>query len=404
MLNNVDINKQTKEKKRVALSSVVAAFFLVFLKFIVGFATGSLGIISEALHSTMDLVAAGITFFAVKVSGKPADADHHYGHAKIEGISALAEVVLLLGACIWIIYEAVHRLIHHRTIVEVTIASFAVMGVSILVDMSRSKALYRVAKKYKSQALEADALHFKSDIWSSVVVVVGLILVKVGLPLADSLAAIGVAVLIMIVSIKLGKKSIDMLLDRAPRQLRERIEKTVKAIPGVSKCTQLRVRRVGIEIFVDMNISVNKDIPFEEVHRITGKIEKKVGELIPDADMTIHTEPVEIRIDLSKVGKISEKNTVEQVVKEHFTDFVDYHKLSYDKKAKPFPKVNFHLVIPKGVSLEEGHKLCDHLEEDIKNRLGETDIFIHLEPCDGECARCKKDCEIKPTKANRSLL
>ncbi len=396
MHSRPDIEKQTKEKKRVAFSSVMAGGFLVLMKLLVGIATNSLGIISEALHSATDLGAATLTFFAVKTSSKPADADHHYGHAKIEGITALTEVALLLAACGWIIYEAIHRLTQHRTPVEVNLASFAVMGVSILIDASRSAALYRVAREYKSQALEADALHFSSDIWSSSAVILGLILVKLGFPLADSLAGIGVAVLIMTVSFRLGKRSIDMLLDRVPKELRERIQEVVLTIPGVCRCTQLRIRKAGAENFVDMNVLINKNISFEEVHRITDKVEDKIRELMSGADVVVHTEPVEIKLDLAEIGKASRKDVVEQIVKEHFRDFVGYHKLSYDQKAKPFPRINFHLVIPKDISLEEGHKLCSHLEGDIRNSLGETDIFIHLEPCDGECRKCKKNCENSP--------
>jgi cation diffusion facilitator family transporter len=393
MIDKMDIQEQVEEKTRVAFSSVIAAIFLVLFKLAVGIVTNSLGIISEAIHSALDLGAAVITFFAVRVSDKPPDEKHHYGHTKIEGISALAEVVLLLVACVWIIYEAIHRLLYHNVIVEVKWYSFAVMVISILVNLFRSKALYGVAKKYDSQALEADALHFSSDVWSSIVVIAGLILVKIGFPLADPLAAIGVTILIVVASIKLGRKSIDMLLDRAPEELKEEIEKIVEGVAGVSKCTQLRVRKTGPKYFIDMVISLNKEISFEEVHRIASNVEQKIMQMLPGADVVVHTEPVEIKINLSEKGKRSDKEIVEQIIKEHFKDFVDYHKLSYDKKAKSFSKINFHLVIPKDVSLEEGHRLCDHLEKDIKDQLGKADIFIHLEPCDGNCEVCKKDCK-----------
>lgn len=393
MVDKINIQKQVEEKTRVAFSSVVAAIFLVLFKLVVGIVTNSLGIISEAIHSALDLGAAVITFFAVRVSDKPPDEKHHYGHTKIEGISALAEVILLLVACAWIILEAVRRLSSGETRVQVTVISFVVMAVSILIDVSRSRLLYKVAKKYRSQALEADALHFSSDVWSSAVVIVGLILVKIGLPIADPLSAIGVTVLIVIASIRLGKQSVDMLLDRAPEQLKEEIEKIVEGVAGISKCTQLRVRKAGPKYFIDMIISLNKEISFEEVHRIASNVEEKIMQMLPGADVVVHTEPVEIKINLSEKGKGSEKEVVEQIIKEHFKEFVDYHKLSYDKKTKSFSKINFHLVIPKDVSVEEGHRLCDHLEKDIRDRLGKAEIFIHLEPCDGECEICKKDCK-----------
>ena len=162
-----------KEKKTVAISSIVAAVFLTGFKFIVGVITGSLGLLSEALHSCLDLVAAVVTFFSVRFSDKPADKQHNFGHGKMENMSALIQTVLLLVTCGWIIYEAIHRLLTKEVEIEVTIWSYLVVIISIIVDISRSRVLYRVAKKHNSQALEADALHFSSDIGSSSAVFIG---------------------------------------------------------------------------------------------------------------------------------------------------------------------------------------------------------------------------------------
>src|SRR5512132_3627529 len=168
------------EKRGVAQNSVYAAIGITVLKFIVGITTGSLGILSEAAHSGLDLVAAVITLFSVRVSDKPADADHQYGHGKVENFSAFIETGLLLLTCVWIIYEAIKRLFFHRVEIEPTIAAFVVMFISMAVDLWRSRALGKIAVKYDSQALEADALHFSTDIWSSGVVVLGLFLVLFG--------------------------------------------------------------------------------------------------------------------------------------------------------------------------------------------------------------------------------
>ncbi len=165
-----------QEKQRVALSSVVAAVFLTGIKMVVGLLTNSLGILSEAAHSGLDLIAAGVTYFAVRVSDLPPDSEHTYGHGKVENLSALIETLLLLATCIWIVYEAVTRLFEPVQ-VEATLWSFVVMGLSIVIDISRSRALMKVAKKYDSQALEADALHFSTDVWSSSVVILGLMAV-----------------------------------------------------------------------------------------------------------------------------------------------------------------------------------------------------------------------------------
>src|SRR3989339_236206 len=176
----------TKEKKSIALTSVIAAIFLTGFKLVIGLLTGSLGILSEALHSALDLVAAIITFFAVRFADVPPDEGHNYGHGKIENYSALVETLLLVITCAWIIYEAIRRLITHEVHIEVTVWSFAVIVTSIIIDFSRSRALYKVAKKHDSQALEADALHFSTDIWSSTVVLIGLIGVTFNFQYADS--------------------------------------------------------------------------------------------------------------------------------------------------------------------------------------------------------------------------
>src|SRR3954451_1192736 len=192
------------EKRAVAGNSVLAAIAITTLKIIVGISTGSLGILSEAAHSGLDLVAAVVTFLSIRVSDKPADADHQYGHGKVENFSAFIETGLLLLTCIWIIYEAASRLFFHHVDIEPSIAAFVVMFISMAVDFWRSRALGKIAAKYDSQALEADALHFSTDIWSSAVVVLGLLLVLLGgkykvswLAAADPVAALVVAVIVV---------------------------------------------------------------------------------------------------------------------------------------------------------------------------------------------------------------
>ena len=216
------------EKTKVALISVFAAIFLTGFKLIIGLVTGSLGILSEALHSCLDLVAAVITFFSVRVSDKPADKRHNYGHGKIENFSAFIETALLLITCAWIIYEAIHRLITGKTDMEVTAWSYVVIVSSIIIDFTRSRALYKVAKKHKSQALEADALHFSTDIWSSAVVLIGLICANFGFFFADSIAALVVAMIVLVVCYQLGKRATDVLLDKTPEDSFALVEEVLK--------------------------------------------------------------------------------------------------------------------------------------------------------------------------------
>jgi cation diffusion facilitator family transporter len=290
-----------KDKRSAAFSSVIAAIGLTTFKLIVGLFTNSLGILAEAAHSGLDLVAAATTYFAVRVSDKPADKEHPFGHGKIENISALFETVLLLATSGWIIYEAVQRLFFVNAKVEASIWSFVVMGASIVVDYTRSRILYKAARKYKSQALEADALHFSTDIWSSVVVVFGLIgltIARYDLRLdwmhkADSVAALVVAVIVIYVSGRLGWRTISALLDTAPRGLAEKIERVAANVPGVVDAHAIRIRPSGAHTFIDMHVTMDGNVTLKEAHAATLVIEDAILKEISPADVTVHVEPVE---------------------------------------------------------------------------------------------------------------
>jgi cation diffusion facilitator family transporter len=274
---------------------------LTAFKLIVGLMTNSLGILAEAAHSGLDLVAAIVTLVAVNVSARPPDFDHHYGHGKVENLSALFETLLLLVTCAWIIYESIQRLAFRSVQVDASIWAFVVMLVSIIIDYSRSGVLSRAAKKFKSQALEADALHFRTDIWSSSVVILGLILVRLGESLpgshlmtqADSVAALTVAGIVIYVSIRLGRSTIHGILDHAPAGLREKIRQTVQSIPGVYDCHDIRVRTAGPTLFVDMHVLLDSKQSLNEAHRLTEQIEAAVKRVAPEADVTVHAEPAQ---------------------------------------------------------------------------------------------------------------
>lgn len=282
-----------KKKKRVALLSVLAAILLTTFKSIVGLLTGSIGILSEALHSALDMVAAAITYFAVSVSDKPADKDHNFGHGKVENLSAFIETLLLLVTCVWIISEALHRLTSGETMIEVTFWSFAVVITSIVIDFSRARALKKVAKETNSQALEADALHFSTDIWSSSVVLVGLICASFGFFMADAIAALCVAAIVIYISFKLGKRSIEVLLDKVPEDTRLKIEEVMARVTEITTYHDLKVRASGADTFVELNIHVDPQITIEEAHRITEDIEAKIRNVIPRCDVHVHAEPEE---------------------------------------------------------------------------------------------------------------
>jgi cation diffusion facilitator family transporter len=295
-----DFRIAEREKQRAAVSSVIAAVGLTSLKLIVGAATGSLGILAEAAHSGLDLVAALVTYLAVRTSGKPADADHLYGHGKIENLSALFETSLLLITCAWIVYEAAQRILFKVVELEISIWAFVVMGISIIVDINRARILSEAAVKHKSQALEADALHFRTDIWSSSVVILGLALTLISqwvpdlhiLNKADALAALGVALIVVYVSVRLGGRTVQGLLDVAPAGMVEEITAVVEAIPGVADCHNVRLRHSGPHLFVDLHILLDGSLSLQKAHAITELVEDAIRHIETNADVTVHPEPV----------------------------------------------------------------------------------------------------------------
>ncbi|MGE5342362.1 MAG: cation diffusion facilitator family transporter [Candidatus Omnitrophota bacterium] len=293
--------KAQAEKRSAALSSVIAAFVLTGFKLFIGLLTNSLGILSEAAHSGIDLIAAIATCFAVYVSDKPADEGHHYGHGKIENLSAFIETILLVITCIWIIQESIERLFFKAVQVDASIWAFLVIITSILIDISRTRVLYRAARAHNSQALEADALHFSTDIWSSSVVLVGLVGLLLSqmypalafLRVADAIAALGVALISIWISFKLGKRTVYALLDGAPEGLDVKIKQSVEELEGVTDCHNIRVRNSGPKLFVDVHVSLDGNQTLAKAHDLTELIELTIQRLIPQSDVTVHPEPVE---------------------------------------------------------------------------------------------------------------
>jgi len=278
-------------KIAVARSSFLAAIGLTAFKLVVGLTTGSLGIISEAIHSGLDLVAAFITLVAVRVADKEPDREHQFGHGKFENLSALMETMLLVITCVWIIYEAIHRLSTGRLEIEVNLWSFVVIVVAIIVDFSRSRALSRAAREFHSQALEADALHFSSDIFSSLVVLVGLVCYTLDIKIADSIASIIVAMIVLGVSWRLGQRSVSVLVDRAPEGVTQKIEQLLHSYADVEKVENIRVRSAGPDIIIEMTIESNPMLSFEASHRLSDRIEQNIQDAIPRSHVHVHMEP-----------------------------------------------------------------------------------------------------------------
>ncbi len=362
------VDMTRKEKQRAALSSVLAALGLTGMKLAVGLLSGSLGVLAEAAHSGLDLVAAVITFFAVSFSDRPADESHPYGHGKVENFSALVETLLLFVTCAWIVYEAVRRIFFRDVAVEPSAWAFLVVAVSIAVDVNRSKMLSRVAKKHQSQALEADALHFSTDVWSSAVVLLGLGLVLLGrtvlpgqaalLNRADAVAALAVAFIVLFVSYRLGKRTIDVLLDRAPEGMKEGILAAADEVEGVISVGQVRLRRSGARVFVDMILEVDRNLSFERTHRIAEDVEARVQSLVPGADVVIHTDPRESEREslVRRVRAIAERNQV------------PVHNVSvHDDRGEIH--VDLHIEVDDHLLLHQAHALASHVERELRAEI-----------------------------------
>jgi cation diffusion facilitator family transporter len=365
------------EKKKVALLSVLAAVLLTGTKVIIGVMTGSLGILAEAAHSGLDLVAAVITYGAVRVSDRPADASHPYGHGKVENLSALAETLLLLVTCVWIVYEAINRLFFRQVEIDASAWAFAVMAMSIVVDVNRSRVLRHVAEKHHSQALEADALHFSTDIWSSVVVLAGLAVVRLSewlggppwLSRADAVAALVVAMIVIYVSLELGKRAVDVLLDAAPKGLADKVQSRVQAIEGVRACRKVRIRRSGPENFVDLVLEIDGDISFDRAHETTARVEEVVAGLVPRADVVVHYEPGEESSSISALVS----RTARQIGAEAHSIWVRQIGDQYN--------VELDLEVDRGASLTEAHDLATRLESLVREARPEvSEVVTHLEP------------------------
>ena len=364
------------EKRSVAGNSVLAAVAITTLKVIVGFATGSLGILSEAAHSGLDLVAALVTYFSVSVSDKPADADHQYGHGKVENFSAFIETGLLLLTCVWIIYEAIERMFFKRVEIEPSIFAFVVMLLSIGIDFWRSRALGRIAVKYDSQALEADALHFSTDIWSSSVVILGLALVAWGrhsgiawLGMADPIAALCVAGVVIWVSWRLARRTVDGLLDAAPAGVRAGIIAEVSKLEGVVEVDRARIRRAGNRYFADLNVALPRAVTFQRSEQIVRAVTSTVQRLLPNADVTVHSL-ARPQIDESIFDQVRAVATRHNV---------NVHDVSVQHMNGRL-HVEQHLELNESLLLIEAHDRVTQLEAEIRAEVPEiSSILTHIE-------------------------
>jgi cation diffusion facilitator family transporter len=372
----VQLGQGVREKRRAALLSVGSAAVLLSLKVFLTLLTGSLGILSEALHSGLDLVAAIITYLSVRFSDEPADEKHPYGHGKFENFSAFVETGLLLVTALYIIYEAFLRLFFRHIHIVPSVTAILVLFGALAIDLTRARALTKVARRYQSEALEADALHFSTDVWSTMVVIAGLGLVWAGqalgapwLAYADPIAALIVAGVVIWVSSLLGRRTLDALLDAAPVGLQRQISDAVSRMDGVMETERVRVRRAGSRHFVDVTVSVPRSTSLEQADALSDAIERRIGEIVP-ADVMVHAEP------RAPEGE----HLFEAIRALALRNGLAIHDLTAQLQGGRL-FVELHLEVDETLSLRAAHRQASELEDGIRELCdARTDVNIHIEP------------------------
>ncbi|HUD88838.1 MAG TPA: cation diffusion facilitator family transporter [Xanthobacteraceae bacterium] len=359
------------EKEKVALGSIAASAGLAAAKAIVGLLTGSLAILSEAGHSLLDLTATVLTYFAVRLSGKPADAEHQYGHGKVESVTALVETAFLFLLSAVVIWEALQRLTGAQPHeVEATAAAFAIIAASIVIDFFRARMLHRVAKATSSEALAADALHFGSDMWSSIAVLIGLGGVALGYAWADAAAALVVAIFICIAGLRLGRRTIDTLTDTAPAGVRERVAAIAGRAPGVVGVERVRARPAGAVLFVDLGVGVSRTLPLDRVSAIKERLTRDVRTELPNAEVTITTEP----------RALDDETVRERVMMIARNRGLAIHHVAVQTVAGRL-SISADLEVEGTLPLAAAHDIASRLEEAVRDELGaHVEVETHIEP------------------------
>jgi cation diffusion facilitator family transporter len=293
-----EVGKKTKalheEKIRVVIISIIASSGLMMLKLSVGALTNSLGILSEGMNSSLDLIAGLVTLYAIRMVLRPSDLSYTYGYGKFESLSSLAQIILLLAVASWVTYEAINRILFVNVRPEINIFSILIMIIAVGVDYGRSRALYRAARKFGSQALEADGLHFRTDMFSSAIVVAGLLIVLLfNIPDADAYAALGVAAVILYASLGLGRRTLGVLLDKAPDGIYREVIKAVSDLEGVTRPHNIRIRNIGSETLVEMHIEVPRTFTHSRAHRVATSVEQKIQHILPSSKVLVHVDATE---------------------------------------------------------------------------------------------------------------
>lgn len=362
-------------KQKAALASIFASAVLTLGKLAAGLMSGSLALLSEAGHGMLDTGATILTYYAVRAADKPADEEHHYGHGKIEAVAALAETGLLLVLAVGVVYEAVHRLLSPALAsVNATWLTYGVLIVSIVVDVVRWRSLNTIAKRTKSDALAADALHFSSDFVASFLVLIGLVATQYGFAQGDNLAAIGVALFIAIAGYRLGRRTIDTLVDAAPAGLTERMRQTVENIPGVVDIEVLKLRPAGAQVMGELAVAVPRTMPLEKVFHLKQELLAAVAKEMPEVELSVATNP----------RALDDESLVERVLLIAARRRLAVHHITIQHiagKVSISLDLELHAQMPHG----EAHDIATALEEAISAEVGaDVEIETHIEPLEAE--------------------
>jgi cation diffusion facilitator family transporter len=361
-------------KSRVAAISIFASAGMAVAKFVVGVAIGSLALISEALHSSVDLVATIITWMVVRFSDLPADEEHHYGHGKLESVSALGIIAMLYVLAGGILVESFSRLREGTPPPVLSAIPFVVLALDIVVNLWRARALHRAAHATKSQALAADALHFTSDVLGSIAVIAGLALSGLGYAWGDAVAAATVAIVIAMLGLRMARSTVETLVDRAPEGAAEKATAAIRAVPGVVAVERLRVRMVGSTHFIDATVQVPRTFPIDRVDEIKRKAQAAVIATFEDADLTFTAVPV---------ARDNESVRERIMVIARNSGLAVHHVTVHDLGDKL--TVSIDLEVDGEMTLIAAHDIAQELERNIRDEFGEdVEVDTHIEPLEPE--------------------